>query len=144
MSGGFFRELAGNAEATRPDHPDPRLRGRRYAIPFDAVWTAALGQIATGGSRWQLVDADDQTGVIRAEAATRLFRFVDDVEIRVGLDHDAQTRVDLTSRSRVGNSDLGTNARRIRRFLRDLDRRLGAGPAQLLPPEAGVTRGAEA
>lgn len=72
-------------------------------------------------------DADDVTGVIRAEARTPVFRFVDDVEIRIGLDADAQTRVDLTSASRVGRWDLGTNARRIRGFLRGLDRRLGRG-----------------
>lgn len=134
-----LRELPGNQAATRPDHPDPELRGRRYAIPFEQVWTAAVAQVATT-PRWQLVDADDQAGVIRAEARTRILKFTDDVEIRIGLDSDAQTRVGMTSHSRVGKADLGANARRIRHFLRRLDRRLNAFPGLTLPPEAGAEK----
>lgn len=122
---------------TRPDHPDPTLRGRRYAIPFDAVWKATVGGIRTG-SRWTLIEADDQKGVIRAEARTLILRRVHDVSIRVWLDADAQTRVDLMWRSRSGPPDLGGSARGIRRFLSDLDRGLGASPGTILPPEGGV------
>ncbi len=51
---------------------------------------------------------------------------MDDVEIRIGLDDDAQTRVDLRSASRKGVGDLGKNPRRIGKFVRALDRELGA------------------
>jgi len=132
-----LRELPGNEAATRPDHPHPGLRGRRYAIPFEQVWTAAVALVATA-ARWQLIDADDQAGVILAEARTRILKFIDDVEIRISLDADAQTRVDMASRSRVGKADLGTNARRIRHFLHRLDRRLNASPGLRLPPESGA------
>lgn len=88
------------------------------------MWSEALA-LARGRAGWTVTEADDLAGVIRAEARTLVFRFVDDVEIRIGLDENAQTRVDLTSASRVGKSDLGTNARRIAGFLRALDRRLG-------------------
>lgn len=110
-------------ESTAPDHPDPRLRGRTLGVPFDRVWTEALG-LAQKRAGWTVTGADDLEGVIRAEARTLVFRFVDDVEIRIGLDRDGQTRVDMTSASRVGKSDMGTNARRIDFFLRALDRRL--------------------
>lgn len=123
--------------STRPDHPDPRLRGRRYAIPFQRVWTEAVGLISNRSRSWTLIEADDQNGLIRAEAKTLVLRFVDDVEIHVSLDADAQTRVDVSSRSRQGKTDFGTNARRIRRYLRRLDRGLGAGPGVILPPEEG-------
>lgn len=123
-------------EMTRPDHPDPTLRGRRYAIPFDAVWHASVALVRKGAG-WTLVDADDQKGVLRAEARTRILRRVDDVRIRVWLDNDAQTRVDLMSRSR-GRSSRTANARRIRRFLRDLDRTLRAPAHAILPPEGGA------
>ncbi len=127
-----------NRARTRPDHPDPALRGRRYGIPFQRVWDAAL-KLAGGGLRgWSLVSANDQVGLIVAESTTLVFRFVDDVEIRITLDEDAQTRVDLSSASRVGNGDWGTNARRIRGFLRSLDRTVGADAATILPPEEGV------
>lgn len=125
-------------EMTRPEHSDPTLRGRRYAIPFDEVWNRVICLIVNGGSLWTLINADDQRGIVRAEVRTRVLGFVDDVRIRVWLDSDAQTRVDLMSRSRNGCSDLGANARRIRRFLRDLDRVLNASPAAILPPEGGL------
>jgi uncharacterized protein (DUF1499 family) len=113
-----------NRVATAQDHWDPRLRGRTYSIPFEQVWQASL-QLASGGlSRWKLVSSDDTEGVIHAEAKTLLWRFTDDVRIDITLDENAQTRVDVLSSSRKGSSDLGTNARRIHRFLRALDRKL--------------------
>jgi hypothetical protein len=125
-------------ERTRPNHPNAALRGRRYAIPFDRVWAAALKLIEEGGSRWVILEANDQAGFIRAEAETFLFRFVDDVLVQIGLDVDAQTRVDVTSRSRKGKTDLGTNGRRIRKFLRALDGALDVRPELVLPPEDGL------
>lgn len=122
-----------NRARTRPDAPDPRLRGRAYAVPFAQVWEAALETAGTR-ARWTVTESDARTGEIRAEARTVLWKFVDDVTIRVSLDGDGLTRVDLASASRLGGFDFGVNARRIARFLHALDRRLrrpqpAAGPA---------------
>lgn len=115
--------MASKAE-TSPDHVSPRLRGRTYAIPFEQVWQAARA-LAGGGLRgWSIIEEDDYEGVITAESRTLVWRFVDDVVIRIVLDHDAQTRVDMTSASRKGGIDFGTNARRISKFFRALDSRL--------------------
>ncbi len=127
--------------ATHPGHPDPTLRGRRYAIPFDQVWNSALTLAAERLRGWTVMEADDDDGIIRVTSRTLVFRFVDDVEIRVTLDADAQTRVDLSSRSRRGRWDLGANARRIRKFLRRLDRALEADAHTLLDPSEGVPVG---
>ena len=62
-----------------------------------------------------------------AEARTALWKFVDDVWIRISLDELGLTRVDVSSQSRVGKADLGVNARRIARFLHALDRRMQPG-----------------
>ena len=114
--------LTRNQAATASDHWDPRLRGRVYAIPFEQVWQAAR-TLASGGLRgWKLVDADDYEGIINAEARTLVLRYVDDVRIRIYLDENAQTCVDVESRSRKGSADFGANARRAARFLRALDR----------------------
>jgi uncharacterized protein (DUF1499 family) len=112
-----------NWAETRPDHEDPRLRGRTLGVPFDRVWTEALS-LAKSLPRWTVTHEDDIAGVIRAESRTLIFRFVDDVEIRVGLDSDGHTRFDMRSASRVGKWDLGTNARRIDAFQTALDQRL--------------------
>lgn len=120
----LIRALSRNHAETSPRDVDARLRGRTYAIPFDQVWRAASA-LAGGGLRgWSIVQADDYEGIIQAEAHTLLLRFVDDVLIRIVLDRDAQTRVDAQSRSRKGRMDFGTNARRIGKFFKALDRRL--------------------
>lgn len=120
----LIRGLTANVAETAPAAEDPRLRGRTYAIPFDAVWRAA-SDLADGGLRgWSLITADDYDGVIHAESRTLLLRFVDDISIRIHLDENAQTRVDARSASRKGKADFGTNARRVARFMRALDRRL--------------------
>jgi hypothetical protein len=119
----LLRALTRNRAWTDPGSPDGRLRGRSYAVPFTEVWKAAL-ETARARPRWTVTEADARRGEILAEARTALWRFVDDVAIRVWLDDAGATRVDLTSASRVGKADLGTNARRIARFLHALDRRL--------------------
>jgi len=58
--------------------------------------------------------------VIEATATTRWFGFKDDVVIRVSAMPDGGSRVDMRSVSRVGRSDVGTNARRIQAFLSEL------------------------
>lgn len=134
---GFVPQLSRKMEMTRPDHPDPTLRGRRYAIPFDAVWKGCV-RLVEKGSRWTLLDANDQKGVLRAEARAGLLGSLLDVRIRVWLDIDAQTRVDIMARPRSGRSGFGGQARKIRRFLRDLDRLLKPPPQAILPPEGGA------
>jgi len=121
--GRITRALTRNRAHTDPDSRDPRLRGREYAVPFARVWDAAL-HVAGSLRGWSVVEADPKSGEITAEARTVLWRFTDDVWVRVSLDEDGLTRVDLTSASRVGRADLGANARRIARFLHALDRQL--------------------
>jgi hypothetical protein len=118
--------LTRNQVATAQDHWDPRLRGRTYSIPFEQVWQAARALASGGLRRWKLIEADDYEGVIRADTRTLIFRFHDDATVRVYLDEDGQTRVDVESRSRNGKVDFGANARRVGRFLRALDRKLAS------------------
>ena len=58
-----------------------------------------------------------------ATATTPWFGFKDDVVVRVER-AGTGSRVDVRSKSRVGRSDLGVNARRIRDFLAALAARL--------------------
>ena len=120
---GLIRALTRNRAWTTPDSPDRRLRGREYPVPYADVWEAAL-ETARKRPRWTVTEARPRTGEIHAEARTRLWGFTDDVTIRVSLDGDGMTRVDVVSQSRVGKADLGTNARRIARFLHALDRHI--------------------
>ncbi len=123
----LLRALIRNRAATATDHADPGLRTRRYSAPLPLVREDAR-EIADGGlAGWKVTDESEADGWIRAEATTRFFRFVDDVEIELRADDGDRTRVDVRSASRVGVTDLGANARRIRRFLRQLDRAVAGG-----------------
>jgi hypothetical protein len=115
----------GGAEM-RADAPDPRFRGRTYAIPFEDVWQASLALLEKVGCSLRL--ANDRDGIIIAEASSVFPRRVDDVTVSVVLDKDAQTRVDMRSIARDAKSDLGANARRVTRFFELLDRRLAEQP----------------
>jgi len=64
---------------------------------------------------WEIINADLNGGRIEAVDTTAIMGFKDDVVIRVRSNADG-TMVDLRSVSRVGESDLGANADRIRAF----------------------------
>ncbi len=98
-------------------------------MPFATVWDEIIAMIREH-PRWALIKADEGAGLIHAEAKTLVWRFVDDVRFKLKLDDNALTRLDMWSASRVGRADLGANARRIARFYRELDRRLGASDAR--------------
>ena len=125
--------LATNRAETDPSSDDPRLLGRTYAIPFDAVWHGCM-KLVQERSRWSLLLADDLAGFIRVLCTTMVFRFEDDLEIRIVLDEHGLTRVDVRSHSRKARADLGLHARRVGRFFRSLDQVLGAGPGKILDP----------
>ena len=138
----LWRALTRNHAVTDAASRDPALRGRTYAIPFQAVWTEAIrladGERPGGLPRWRLIAADGDEGVVEAEAVTPVLRSLVDVRIEVGLDENAQTRVDAASRSRGAGPDFGANRRRIRRFLAALDERLEAMRVPEERPGAGV------
>ncbi|HEX7776265.1 MAG TPA: DUF1499 domain-containing protein, partial [Parvibaculum sp.] len=76
---------------------------------------------------WQIVASTPETGLIEATDTTKLIHFKDDIAIRVA-EKDGGTAVDVRSVSRIGMSDLGVNAARIRAYLAALKAKL-ATPA---------------
>jgi hypothetical protein len=106
--------------------------GRTYAIPFEHVWNAAVGLAKEGLRGWSVASADDLSGLIIASTSSRVLGIRDDVRVRIRLDENGQTRVDLSSMSRTERPSLGRHRRAIGRFLDRLDRRLDARPGQIL------------
>jgi uncharacterized protein (DUF1499 family) len=68
---------------------------------------------------WDVVASDATAGRIEATDTTAWWGFKDDVVVRVRAEGEG-TRVDVRSMSRVGRSDLGANAARVRAFLAKL------------------------
>jgi uncharacterized protein (DUF1499 family) len=125
--------LAREAAPNRVEHPgEAAARLQRDAYPAvvpmrltaepEMVFTAAEELARDLG--WRIVKADPVEGRIEAVARTFWFGFRDDVVIRITETEDGRTRVDVRSASRVGRSDLGANARRIRDFLTRLQDRV--------------------
>ena len=95
----------------------PDLKTHRIATAPAQAFERAL-QVAQGLG-WDIVSADAAAGRIEATDTTFWFGFKDDVVIRIEPDA-AGSRVDVRSVSRVGMSDVGANAARIRAFLKAL------------------------
>jgi len=107
------------ASQQRRAYPDiqPLVLSVPVAQAFKAVVETA------GRMGWEVVGSDREAGRVEAIATTFLLRFKDDVVVRVR-DEAGGARVDVRSKSRVGIGDLGTNARRIQKFLSELRRGL--------------------
>jgi uncharacterized protein (DUF1499 family) len=86
---------------------------RMAAIPFrDSPEAAQARARAALLAEARTVIVAEEPGVLRAEATSRIFRFVDDVVVVI----DADARVfRFRSASRVGKSDLGVNRKRMTR-----------------------------
>jgi uncharacterized protein (DUF1499 family) len=74
---------------------------------------------------WQIVAAAPDKLRIEAIDTTLLFGFKDDIVVRV-TPQGSGSVVDVRSLSRVGGSDLGTNARRVRAYLQRVATASGA------------------
>ena len=68
---------------------------------------------------WEVVNTDAEAGIVEATDTTFWFGFKDDVVVRVR-PASGGSKVDVRSVSRIGQSDLGANAARIRAFLERL------------------------
>jgi uncharacterized protein (DUF1499 family) len=106
---------AETAAQQRSAYPD--IRPVDLGVPPAAAFARALDTAKSLG--WTIDATDAAAGRIEATATTPWFGFKDDVVIRV-TPTASGSRVDIRSHSRVGKSDLGTNAKRVRAFLAKL------------------------
>ncbi|MFQ5779315.1 MAG: DUF1499 domain-containing protein [Nitrospiria bacterium] len=107
-------EIAAQQRAAYPDvHP------ATLNVSPDQAFVQALTAARERG--WEIVEADSTAGRIEATDTTLWFGFKDDVVIRI-TPIGRSSRIDVRSVSRVGRSDIGTNARRIQNFLHQLYR----------------------
>jgi len=85
------------------------------------AWQTALSLAQEQG--WSVGYTDAEAGIIEATATTFWYGFTDDIVIRVRPEGE-RVLIDMRSVSRVGRSDLGANAARMRPYLNELSRRL--------------------
>jgi uncharacterized protein (DUF1499 family) len=110
-----------SAEQQRLAYPD--IEPLQLEIPVDRAYAIAL-QLVTK-RKWLVIDErapapPRRIGRIEAVARTPIMGFREDVSIRVVPDGDLDSRVDIRSSSRYFESDLGSNAARVTKFIDDL------------------------
>lgn len=91
-----------------------------FEIAREAVFRQKMNIV-----REQAPEGRAKPGLIEAVDRTFVFGLYDDISIRVDGD-GARSRIDLRSASRFGRHDLGRNAERMRRLMREIVARLEA------------------
>jgi uncharacterized protein (DUF1499 family) len=101
----------GGGTGDSDDAPPFLLASGRGAVDPAAVTRALEALPRTRVVRRE--EGEDGAFYLHAEATSRIFRFVDDVEVRWTPGSEALV---VRSASRVGRSDLGVNAQRVERL----------------------------
>jgi uncharacterized protein (DUF1499 family) len=76
---------------------------------WQEAWERARDLLEEMGGRLEI----EEQGYLRAVFTTRIFRFRDDVELRMKAE---KSRIHIRSSSRVGHSDFGQNRRRVKKI----------------------------
>jgi uncharacterized protein (DUF1499 family) len=98
-------------QEVRAAYPD--LQPLRISLSADEAFDRALASAEALG--WEITHQDHEAGVFDASDTSAVFRFVDDITVRVRR-YGTGSRIDVRSKSRDGRGDLGANASRIREF----------------------------
>lgn len=110
-----------SAEQQRELYPD--IQPIELEIPVDRAYAIARQLVIK--RKWTVIDEREpqpprRVGRIEAVARTPIMGFREDISIRVVADGD-DARVDIRSASRYFDSDLGSNAARVKKFIDDLN-----------------------
>ena len=114
-------EYAGAGVAAQQLEAYPDIQTRAFERSTDEVFQAALA--AAEAQPWDIIDVAAADGRIEAVETTLWYGFKDDVVIRIE-PTPGGSKLDVRSKSRIGGSDLGANAARIREFLASLEQQL--------------------
>jgi uncharacterized protein (DUF1499 family) len=117
-----LRAAAKAANSTDYDAKTAQLQKETYPdigplhldVPPAQAFDRALA--AARGAGWEIVANDPAQSRIEATATTFWFGFKDDIVVRVAAEGNG-SRLDVRSLSRIGHSDVGANARRVRDYL---------------------------
>lgn len=96
----------------RKNYPD--IQPLRLDVTPDEAYARARRSVGQLG--WEIGAQSPEEGRIEATETSPFFGFKDDIVVRIR-EVNGGSRVDVRSKSRVGLSDLGMNAARVREFL---------------------------
>jgi len=116
-------EYAGEQVAAQQREAYPDIQPLETGMDPEAL--LKLAEDTAREQNWEIVSVVTADGRIEATDTTLWYGFKDDIVIRVRATDEGSV-LDVRSKSRVGGSDLGKNAARIRDYLDDLRGHLDA------------------
>jgi hypothetical protein len=116
--------LGTHVAETTPDSEFPELRLRRYQAPPALLFDVSRRAVQNLG--WEITVLDADAEEIKAVVTTKIWRFKDDLTIRIQPAPNEGSLLYVHSVSRVGRGDLGANTRHV------MD--LHAAAKRILPP----------
>jgi uncharacterized protein DUF1499 len=111
-------EYGGAQIAALQERAYPDVKTMYSRLSPDQLFARAQQTVHDFG--WHLAEANPSQWRIEAVDTSALFGFKDDIVVLIRSDASG-SRLDIRSASRVGHSDLGVNAARIRKFLARLN-----------------------
>jgi uncharacterized protein (DUF1499 family) len=115
----------GNVAETSAADEDAELSTRHYRIglqTFVAEAEKIIPTLSTYGQNWRLTTSNLYENSAQIKAEVPVVVFTDDLEIEAKAEEGKQeVSVDVSSKSRVGSSDLGENRRHILQLLKAFD-----------------------
>lgn len=130
MAGKRVADVQKQAEYVPGEQKSPRAAPYPLLEPLVQRGTFAEGyeaaKLAIEARGWEIVSADPEAGTIEATDTSFWFGFKHDVMVRVRPD-EAGVRIDVRATGRVGLTDLGSNAKRVRNLLDEIEVRLNKG-----------------
>jgi uncharacterized protein (DUF1499 family) len=125
-----------NVAETMADSPFAELRLQRYEAPPELLFDIA--RRAVQSLKWEILSVDAVQKEIQAVVTTKIWKFKDDITIRIQPGQPSGSVLWVRSASRVGKGDLGANTRHVL----DLTEAVQAiAPAQALAPQRGGEEG---
>ncbi len=105
-----------------PDSPNCIIYSTRFNIAPEVLFQISIDALNYYSP--YSVEADSQSLQIKAVFRIALFGFKDDVSIVINPANNGDSEFHIKSASRVGNSDLGVNRRRVQRIIKQINKNL--------------------
>lgn len=116
-----------NVAETTLEGGKKNLKTRFYKADLETAKKSVkevISTLSTYGEKWKVVEDSESEDIYSIKTEVPVVMFTDDLEIKIQkADNLHEIRIDVISKSRVGQSDFGENARHVRQLLSALDKK---------------------
>ncbi len=114
--------LTNNHVETRDDHPWSELRTREFNGTVELIHVLTEQAVTQLG--WDILLSNQKNKSIHAVATSKLWKYKDDIHITFITVDTQHTQVKISSSSRKGRGDLGTNSRHVMNLYHQIEQNL--------------------